>query len=175
VTRVRRLLDGFFFLVFVCVVITQPPAVGYQAIGVPRPRCQVTIPNGLRPPVTNFGGEVEHHRGRGVSKDESSGVAHGNGVLWVVLPAKGTLRVSPHRDGSLMVKFPWWRGIPGTLTILGRPIGMGKGSPRVWIPKGYGSTGFQASEVVFPGEGCWKITGKLGNTELSFVVEVRSR
>ena len=46
------------------------------------------------------------------------------------------------------------------------------------IPDGYGDTGFQSSGVIFPAEGCWEVTGKVGTTVLTFVtrvVKVRAR
>ncbi|MDE3111597.1 MAG: hypothetical protein KGK34_01490 [Chloroflexota bacterium] len=41
------------------------------------------------------------------------------------------------------------------------------------MPDGYGDTGFQASGVLFPTEGCWEITGAVGNSTLTFVTLVR--
>jgi hypothetical protein len=40
------------------------------------------------------------------------------------------------------------------------------------IPPGYGQTGFQASGIIFPTEGCWEITGRAGDAELTFVQRV---
>jgi hypothetical protein len=40
------------------------------------------------------------------------------------------------------------------------------------IPDGYGPTGFQASGVTFPTEGCWEVTGRVGNASLTFVTLV---
>jgi hypothetical protein len=33
-------------------------------------------------------------------------------------------------------------------------------------------TGFQASGVYFPNEGCWEVTGRVGRTTLTFVTFV---
>jgi hypothetical protein len=40
------------------------------------------------------------------------------------------------------------------------------------VPSGYGDTGFQASGVYFPTEGCWQVTGKVASTSLTFVTFV---
>ncbi len=37
---------------------------------------------------------------------------------------------------------------------------------------GYGDTGFQATGVTFPREGCWLITGRVGRTSLTFITFV---
>jgi hypothetical protein len=76
-------------------------------------------------------------------------------------------------DGSLSMKFPWWRGpeVRGALSIAGRertrslPI-------RADIPDGYGDTGFQATGISFPVEGCYEITGTAGGAALTFVTLV---
>jgi hypothetical protein len=43
---------------------------------------------------------------------------------------------------------------------------------RGFVPDGYGDTGFQASGVDFPTEGCWEVTGALPTTRLRFVTLV---
>ncbi len=43
---------------------------------------------------------------------------------------------------------------------------------RADIPEGYGLSGFQASGVIFPTEGCWEVTGRVGNVSLTFVTLV---
>ena len=37
------------------------------------------------------------------------------------------------------------------------------------VPSNYGTTGFQPSGVSFPTEGCWEVTGHVGDTTLTFV------
>ena len=39
-------------------------------------------------------------------------------------------------------------------------------------PDGYGLTGFQASGITFPTEGCWEISGTVGSATLTFVTYV---
>jgi hypothetical protein len=76
------------------------------------------------------------------------------------------------------MKFPWWRGpgVVGALAITGRRLGpqADKSAPplQAEIPQGYGETGFQASALVFPTEGCWEVTGRAGEAALTFVTWV---
>jgi hypothetical protein len=75
-------------------------------------------------------------------------------------------------DGSLSMKFPWWRGVRGKLIIEGRRLDASAPPLRASIPEGYGDTGFQATALIFPTEGCWEVTGKVGETRLTFVTRV---
>jgi len=120
--------------------------------------CPITLPNGETPPG-----------------ESRSRVHHGNGVLWTVLPPDGKIGVAPNYilpDGSIDIKFPWWRGVQGALTITGRRLDMPAAPLRADIPSGYGLSGFQASGVIFPTEGCWEVTGWVANTSLTFVTLV---
>jgi len=40
------------------------------------------------------------------------------------------------------------------------------------VPCCYGDAGFQASGVIFPTEGCWQVTGRVGTASLTFVTVV---
>ena len=40
------------------------------------------------------------------------------------------------------------------------------------IPDGYGDAGFQATRIIFPSDGCWQVTGSVGNASLTFVTLV---
>ena len=106
----------------------------------------------------------------------SSALAFGNSHLWVVpIQEDGVIRAdsrSVESDGSISQKFGWWRITPGTLTISGRRLDAPAPPLRSWIPDGYGSTEFQASDVTFATEGCWEITGTVGGGNLSFVTFV---
>jgi hypothetical protein len=75
-------------------------------------------------------------------------------------------------DGSLSMKFPWWRGVRGKLTIEGKRLDATAPPLRANIPEGYGDTGFQSTALVFPTEGCWEVTGKVGKVSLTFVTRV---
>lgn len=123
--------------------------------------CPVTIPNGSTPPG-----------------ESPSDLHHGNGELFVALWPEGKVKFEPggpgeiREDGSLAMKFPWWRGdgIVDQLEITGRNND-GEGSLiEALIPDGYGDTGFQSTAIVFPSEGCWEITGRAGDGELTVIV-----
>jgi hypothetical protein len=77
-------------------------------------------------------------------------------------------------DGSLSMKFGWLRGadLRGKLTVHGKRLDASAPPLRADIPKGYGDTGFQASALIFPTEGCWEITGEVGDTRVTFVTRV---
>jgi hypothetical protein len=78
-------------------------------------------------------------------------------------------------DGSIDAKLGWWRGVEGQLTIRGRRLDAPGPPLRAEIPEGYGVSGFQATGIIFPTEGCWRVTGKVGNATLSFVTLVVKR
>jgi hypothetical protein len=128
--------------------------------------CPVTLPNGSKP-------------GRyGVA----AGFNHGNGSLWVALWPRGVLRAGLlpdgsswaeiRPDGSINAKLGWWRGVEGKLVITGRRLDASAASLKADVPEGYGPSGFQATGVIFPTDGCWEITGKVGSADLTFVTLV---
>lgn len=77
-------------------------------------------------------------------------------------------------DGSLEMKYPWFRaaGLSGKLTIMGRRLDAAAPPLKAEIGSGSSDTGFQATGLIFPTEGCWEITGKVGDTTLTFVNKV---
>jgi len=75
------------------------------------------------------------------------------------------------KDGSIEIKFPWWRAVRGELRIEGRRLDQSAPPLRSDFSS-YGPTGFQATGIIFPTEGCWKITGRAGEASLTFVVIV---
>jgi hypothetical protein len=72
-------------------------------------------------------------------------------------------------DGSLAMKWPWWRGVPGKLAIEGRRLDAPAPGLRAEITDGYGDSGFQPISLIFPTQGCWEVTGKVGGARLTFV------
>lgn len=104
--------------------------------------------------------------------------AYGNDELWVGgLGQDGLMAFDQgavHSDGSIGTKLGWWRNVSGSVEISGRrldapaPALHGQGSD------GYGNIGFQASGVNFPTEGCWEVTGRVGDAEMTFVTYVIS-
>lgn len=127
-------------------------------------RCPVTIGNGDGPPG-----------------ERPSANHFGNGALWTVLPDDGIDRGgTPEPDGSTSQKYPWWTvGTTGGLTIEGHRLDAAAPSPlRAWTSRGWPQTPFAevrdgrfwSSAVYFPTEGCWRVTGRVGATSLTFVV-----
>jgi hypothetical protein len=98
------------------------------------------------------------------------------GALW----PDATLMVGPQGagfilpDDSLEMKYPWLRaaGLTGKLTITGRRLDAVAPPLKADIPSGYLDSGFEATGLIFPTEGCWEITGKVGDTTLTFVNRV---
>ena len=122
--------------------------------------CPVTKPNGNIPP------------GPSPSPD-----LYGNGALWTGLWPDGTIEFRPGgpgfvlQDGSLKMKFPWWRKARAKLTITGRRLD----APAPPLQADIGaSTDFQfvPTYIIFPTEGCWEVTGKAGKASLTLVTRV---
>ena len=105
-----------------------------------------------------------------------SGSAYGNDELWVGgLGEAGVIDARPAfvaEDGSIGWKLGWWRIASGALQISGRRLDGPAPPLEAGVPDGYGSTGFQASGVSFPTEGCWEVTGRVGDAQLTFVTFV---
>jgi hypothetical protein len=67
------------------------------------------------------------------------------------------------------MKWPWWRGVKGQLTIEGQRLDASARPLRAHVGSGYGDTGFQASALIFPTPGCWEVTGRVDDASLTFV------
>ena len=117
--------------------------------------CRITKPNGSRPPGSTFGAEF-----------------HGNGSIWVGTWYANVVVWSRAADGSVTAKFGWWRGVPGELRIEGHRLDAAAPPLVAHVPEGYGDSGFQASGITFPTEGCWQVTGRVGEASLTFVTLV---
>lgn len=143
------------------------------AAPVPVSPSQVAIADAKRCPVTLPG-----HTGPAGARQAffGWGASYGNGELWVGgLWPHGVIAAGPgfvDRHGRVGMKFGWWREVPGRLRIIGRRLDAP--APRLLadVPSGYGATGFQASGLIFPTEGCWEVTGTVGQTSLSFATFV---
>ena len=117
--------------------------------------CPITHPNGSKPPGPMFGSEP-----------------HGNGSIWVGLWHSNVVVWDAQPDGSVTTKFGWWRGVSGKLRIDGRRLDA-QAPPLVGhASDGYGDSGFQSSGITFPTEGCWQVTGRVGDASLTFVTLV---
>ena len=101
--------------------------------------------------------------------------AYGNGSLWVgALWPHGVVIITPDNvdpNGRLGMKFGWYRLTSGFLTITGRRLDAPAPSAS-GTTSGYGLTGFNASGVLFPTEGCWQVSGRVGRVTLTFVTFV---
>jgi hypothetical protein len=119
--------------------------------------CPITLPNRSFP----------RHAGDWGPED-----SYGNGKLWtifwpynVVIADRGYVE----DDGSIGMKWPWWRGVSGRLKIEGRRRDKQAPRLRADISSAYGVSGFQPSSIYFPSEGCWEVTGRVGEASLTFV------
>jgi len=103
------------------------------------------------------------------------GTAYGNGSLWVGGLWRHGIVIMTRDDidqqGQLQMKFGWYRLTSGYLKITGRRLD-GPAPPATGLTSGYGLTGFNASAVIFPTEGCWQITGRVGRASLTFTTFV---
>ncbi len=132
--------------------------------GGPSANCAVTLPNGVTVP-----GQI----GSGPGQVASGDGMYGNDALSVALQPGGRVIAKPDpHDGSIGMKFMWWRGVKGNLQITGQRLDAPAKPALAGVPGGYGDRGFQASGIVFPTAGCWQVTGSVGAASLTFVTQV---
>jgi hypothetical protein len=120
--------------------------------------CPLTLPNERTP---------RRHSGAGMN--------HGNGKLWTTMWPHNVLIASGdyiQPDGSVWMKWPWWRSVKGRLTVTGWRLDADGPPLTAEVPSGYGNRGFQPSGITFPTEGCWRVTGAVGTARLTFVTLV---
>jgi hypothetical protein len=152
---------------------SKAPAAGATGSPAAYPTRPVTMADARNCPVT-----IGHRGPRSPTPAEFFGWAssYGSASLRVGgLWPHGVIRLTPDLlgpNGEMGMKFGWWRGTFGSLTISGRRLD-GPAPPLMPDVATSGpGTGFQASGVVFPTEGCWQVTGKVGHITLSFVTFV---
>ena len=142
------------------VVNTQKPP-STAATGNTPQGCPVTMPNGSVPPGESI-----------------SPLFYGNTVLWTSLWSQGQVKFGPGNpgeigsDGSLSIRWSWWRGVQGNLVIEGKRLDGTAPPLKAIVPDGFGLIGFQTSTLVFPTDGCWQVTGRVGAPSLTFVTLV---
>lgn len=108
-----------------------------------------------------------------VSNDGVPEDAVGNEALWVQVGESGYLEVMADEQGRLRTKQPWWRVKSGQLSIeADRLDGPGNFRYNAGTVNEYGPTGFVPSTMTFSAPGCWRITGHIGDSSLSFVAQV---
>jgi hypothetical protein len=105
---------------------------------------------------------------------------HGNGFLSVGLPEDGVLSMRREPDGTLFDKLGWLpkKGWGGNLTVRGERLDA-PGRMHVlnvfWghsYVNGRRIRGSWMTPVELPSEGCWRITGRVADISLSYVVKV---
>jgi hypothetical protein len=133
---------------------------------------QATVPNRSSPAKANA-----PHAPMNDTDTLRTNFNHGNGVLWVTLPPRGEWKISDNereRDGYYRVKFPWWRGVRGQLTVDGRRLDLPAPALRYNAASiaENGDIGLNPCLLFFPTEGYWEITGHVGGKSLTFVIHV---
>jgi len=76
--------------------------------------------------------------------------------------------------GALGMKFPWMRGVRGTLKITGRRLDGAAGSIRLEA-KDNGEIRIQPSYLIFSEPGCWEVSAQVGeraDSRITFVTKV---
>jgi hypothetical protein len=151
-----------------------PQSAGTQRIPKTAPAtCPVTLPRS----AAAFGKRTP---GSEAMSFFEPGTSRWKPALFVGLWPDGTVVFKPggpgfiEPDGSLAMKFGWMRGegLRGKLTIHGKRLDAPAPPLRADIPEGYGDTGGQATMLIFPTEGCWEVTGTVGNIRVTFVTRV---
>jgi hypothetical protein len=104
---------------------------------------------------------------------------YGNGFLSTTLPADGVMSRPREADGTIFNKLGWLprKGFTAQLTVRGERLDAPGELKVLSVNWGYASSGpaangSWASAVRFPSEGCWRITGRVRDIELSYVVKV---
>ncbi len=161
-----KCVPGMFLLSAVLAACSDSSASAPGAVGPTQPSdsvltdgCPVTIPNGSNPPT----------------EQNPSTASHGNGALWTALGPGGKIVATPnyvHKDGSIDWKIGWYRGVRGKLTVTGRRLDAVAPPVQGDYEIDYGDFGFQSGGILFPTEGCWEITGTVGDASLTFVTLV---
>ena len=105
---------------------------------------------------------------------------NGNGFLSVYVPESGVISMQRQSDGTLFDKLGWLpkRGWGGNLTVRGERLDA-PGRMRVlnvfWgheYVDGRQGRGSWMTPVELPSEGCWRISGRVADISLSYVVQV---
>jgi hypothetical protein len=102
---------------------------------------------------------------------------YGNGFLATTVPGPdGVLATRKDPDGLLFQKL-WWlpkRGFGGNLVVRGERLDSPGRMTVHGVNWGHSSDGrgSWASAVGFPSEGCWRLSGRVGDISLTYVVRV---
>ena len=122
--------------------------------------CHITEPVWVKPPDDSAVSGSPEHGDYFVNKDRS---------IWA--SAWWTKTEGYHQAGEEGIKVGWFRPAGASLEITGQRID-GQAPPlEAHIPCCY-PTQFQATGLIFPTEGCWEVTAKAADSELSFIVKI---
>ena len=97
----------------------------------------------------------------------------GTDGIWTPLPTDGVVTWGSATSGS---KFPVWSLATGRVSATARRLDaptLPGFTSNFGIPEVASSLGFIASGLTFPSDGCWKVTYRVGDAKLVFVVDVR--
>lgn len=132
----------------------------------PKPLCPVSRP------TTDVPSELP---------ETSEPMYYGHDGLWTMLWRQGRVIFEPGGpgfvlpDGSLGMKWGWIPFVPGDLTIEGRRLDR-SAPPLQSEISGLATTDegidFFPTYLIFPTAGCWEVTGRIGETSLTFVTLV---
>ena len=131
----------------------------------PAATCPVTRPNGSQPPF---------------NAANRSPNFHGNGSLWSRLPLDGVLTEDPARvdpDGTFFEKVFWWaNGVTGRLRAtaerLDRSAAIQRSTGISGSSAGFHGSASWATRFHFPPDSCWRITARVQDISLAYVVKV---
>lgn len=163
-TRANRLLMTFLLaLVTVNPLAAQTPETF---------TCPVTPPGEHRPPAR-------------MDPFEPTDAVHYADGIWVSIPNNGVLELGPDTEigygklqGWRTTTVTWMRadGVEGWVVVSGERLDAESSlAPRTPLSpqRQYVQAGFVETGIAFPGEGCWQLTGTVGDHEITWVVDVR--
>jgi hypothetical protein len=169
--------------------VSSPPAASPPPIASPLP-ASAAASEAAGQPVLSPDCPVSHPNLQ-VSPDENvislrDGYVNGQGktpgTIFTNLWLGNTVLFTPHGpgevlpDGTLQIKWPWYRTLPGEVHITGRRLdATARPMPEVVLHgevDGYAATGFHPSMLSFPTQGCWEVMAQVGGASLSMVVRV---
>lgn len=159
--------------IFICAVLLASPGALATELSSPSAfSCPVTSPENSRPPqsIDPF--------------DKDASLHHQNG-LWVTIPGDGIIELAPE-DAITFGPLLDWRsdtvtwlregGVEGFVDVTGKRLDKESDlTPQTPLSpqRQYVRIGPVTTGLAFPSEGCWEVTGSVGEHEISWVVDVR--
>lgn len=141
---------------------------------IPPTSCHVTKPNGRKLPWQTFEPPGQRAAGQPGAEFWKYNEWHGNKAVTTFLPRNGVFVFQPGRnitleDGSIATKFLWFK-TRKPLSLSGHRLDATAPPLRVAVPEGYADQLFQPSQAIFPTQGCWQITSRVGRDSLKFTL-----